>query len=102
MVGGDVEFGCNRKSIRAEKIYDERLDVVGFGYKKERLVDIGIVEAYELKDKSFMVERRGGRKSNTGEIVKGHVGIGGRDRGYVWRCGTSIVGCRGNEYVDGE
>ena len=65
-------------------------------------MDIGIVEANELKDESFMVRRSGGRESNTGEIVKSYGRSGGRDRGYVWSCGTSVVRCRGNEYVNGE
>lgn len=53
MVARDVEFGCNGKSIRAKEIHDECFDAVAFGNGKERLVDIGIVKVYELKDKRF-------------------------------------------------
>nr|POE81802.1 hypothetical protein CFP56_57765 [Quercus suber] len=38
-----------------------------------------------------MVRRSGGRESNTGEIVKSDGRSGGRDRGYVWSCGTSVL-----------
>ena len=65
-------------------------------------MNIGVVEANEFKGESFMVRRSGGRESNTGQIVKSDGRSGGRDRGYVWSCGTSVVRCRGDEYVNGE
>ena len=101
-VSGEVEFGSNRKCMGAEKVHDECLDIVGIGDGKEGFVDIGIVEADEFKGEVFEVDRGVGRESNSGEIVKDDGGSGGRDGGYVWSSGTSVVRCWGDEYVDGE
>lgn len=65
-------------------------------------MEIGVVEAEELKGKCFMVGRGGGREIDVGEIVEGDGGDGGRDGGYVWSGGSSVVRLWGNEYVYGE
>jgi hypothetical protein len=102
VVARNAEVGCNGESMRAEEVHDERADGVAFGDGQERLVEIWVVEAEELKGKRFMVGRGGGRESNVGEIVKGDGGGGRRDGGYVRSGGTSVVRLRGNEYVYGE
>jgi hypothetical protein len=102
VVARDVEFDCNRESVRAEGVHDERVDGEGFGDRSERLVEIGVVEAEELKGKCFMVGGGGGREIYVGEVVKGDGGDGGRDSGYVWSGGTGVVRLGGNEYVYGE
>jgi hypothetical protein len=102
VVARNAEVVCNRESMRAEAVHDERADGVAFGDGQERLVEIWVVEAEELKGKRFMVGGGGGRENNVGEIVKGDGGGGRRDGGYVRSGGTSVVRLRGDEYVYGE
>lgn len=102
IVAGDFEVLRNRESVTAEAVHDESLDLVAFGDGYERLVEIRIAEAEELKSKCFMVGRGGRRESNVGEIVKDDRRDAGRDGGYVWTRGTSVVWLGGDEYVYSE
>ena len=62
-------------------------------------MEIGVVEAEELKGKCFMVGRGGGRETDVWEIVKSDGGGSGRDSSYVWSGGTGVVRLGGNERV---